>query len=134
MLCRSPLPLQIPGPAPQAFSQGQPGPSAALAIQPELTALHALPGTASIPCTQIPLLLLLPDRKFLKGRDYGSPLELHLAKVLFLSFSFSLPSSLLFLTFNFISMLLSLSLSFVPSFSLFPQERTGLEGSWFFHF
>lgn len=72
MLCRSPPALRIPGPAPQAFSQGQPGPSAALAIQPGLTALHPLLGAASIPCNQTPLLLLLPDSKFLEGRDYGS--------------------------------------------------------------
>ena len=47
-------PLQIPGPAPQAFSQGQPGPSAVLAIQPELTALHPLPAQLPIPVTRSP--------------------------------------------------------------------------------
>ena len=75
MLCLSPPALRIPGPAPQAFSQGQPGPSAALAVQPGLTALHPPPSAASIPCNQTPLLLLLPDSKFLEGKGLGLPLR-----------------------------------------------------------
>ena len=114
MLCRSPAPLQIPGPAPQAFSRGQPGPSAVRAIQPELTVLHPPPSAASNPCNQILLLLLFPDCKFLGGRGYGSCLELHLARVLVLSLSplpssFKLLISSLYCSLSFLLYLLSLS-------------------------
>ena len=74
---------------------------------------------ASNPCNQIPLLLLLPDYKFLEGRDYGSCLELHLARVLFLSLS-PLPSSFKLLI---SSLYCSISLfPFVPSFSFLKKE------------